>query len=114
MFRLDLPYDVSQPCNSEKKPLTKHGFKDATTNEQDVWDAWDRNPERRHPSLRQIAELVKGRTGKRDPFNHAHGLLHVANGMLQIEAGGEFTLLPFSPEHYSRNRCEIMWDDKAQ
>lgn len=33
------------PCSKEKKPLTAHGFKDATINEKTIRDAWDACPD---------------------------------------------------------------------
>src|SRR5215213_5131588 len=28
------------PCSPDKKPLTPHGFKDATTNQEVIWQWW--------------------------------------------------------------------------
>ena len=52
---------------------------------------------------------------KPNPFEHRpKGVTHVANGMLEIGEDGDVTLRPFSPEYYSRYRCEIAYDSDAQ
>lgn len=33
------------PCRADKRPLTAHGFKDATTNPETVWSWWTQNPD---------------------------------------------------------------------
>ena len=50
-----------------------------------------------------------------DPFSHrGKKFIHVANGVLEIGDNGEVVLKPFSPDYYSRNRCEIAYDEHAQ
>jgi P4 family phage/plasmid primase-like protien len=56
---------------------------------------------------------LKGQTEKKEAFNNEQGLIHVANGVLDIRNGG-INLLPFSPRLISRNLIPIEYKPKAQ
>jgi hypothetical protein len=59
-----------------------------------------------------IAHL-KGQTQKEEAFKNEQGLIHVANGVLDLN-GGIVVLKPFSPNLISRNLIPISYDPKAQ
>jgi P4 family phage/plasmid primase-like protien len=59
-----------------------------------------------------IAHL-KGQTQKEEAFSNDAGLIHVANGVLDLNGGG-INLLAFSPQLISRNLIPIAYNAKAK
>jgi putative DNA primase/helicase len=59
-----------------------------------------------------IAHL-KGQTEKEEAFKNEQGLIHVANGVLDLN-GGSVVLKPFSPNLISCNLIPISYDPKAK
>ncbi len=64
--------------------------------------------------LHGLRELARGIAERRDVFNQRRDVIHVANGMLAMDAAGNVDLKPFSPDWFSRNRSEIAWNPKAE
>jgi P4 family phage/plasmid primase-like protien len=63
--------------------------------------------------LNGVISHLKGQVQKEDAFNNEHGLIHVANGVLDVRKGG-IKLLPFSPQLISRNLIPIEYNSRAQ
>jgi P4 family phage/plasmid primase-like protien len=59
-----------------------------------------------------IAHL-KGQVQKEEAFNNEHGLVHVANGVLDVRNGG-IKLISFSPDLISRNLIPIEYNSRAR
>lgn len=65
--------------------------------------------------MKEITLFLKGTAEKTDVFNsNGRNFIHCGNGVLQYsEDSGEWKLMPFSREFYSRNRTEIIYDPAA-
>jgi putative DNA primase/helicase len=63
--------------------------------------------------LNGVISHLKGQVQKEDAFNNEHGLIHVANGVLDVRNGG-IKLLSFSPQLISRNLIPIEYNSRAQ
>jgi len=84
------------------------------------------NLSRTHPNLERLAnyrtaQILKGITSQlrgvkeeRGAFSKHRGMLHLANGMLEVASRGEVKLLPFSPDYYSRNQSPIAYVPGAE
>ena len=68
---------------------------------------------RTHRNLQQISRMATNLADVGDAFDRRPDLIHVSNGMLRIGEDGAVSLLPFSPDYFSRNRCPIPWDPDA-
>jgi putative DNA primase/helicase len=55
---------------------------------------------------------LKGQVEKEEAFENEDGLIHVANGVLDLRHGG-IDLLPFSPQLISRNMIPVSYDPRA-
>jgi len=65
--------------------------------------------------IKGMANLLKGMTERSDVFERKPHVIHVANGVLELAADeSRWTLKPFSPKYFSRNRTEIDWNQKAE
>lgn len=68
--------------------------------------------------LLSCVKLLMGVVERHDVFKRPNGLIHVANGMIKSKCDEQlkwsFELLPFSPEYYSRDRVEIVYDPNAE
>jgi len=56
---------------------------------------------------------LKGQTQKAEAFNNERGLIHVANGVLDVRNGG-INLLKFSPKLISRNLIPVEYKPKSK
>jgi P4 family phage/plasmid primase-like protien len=63
--------------------------------------------------LNGVISHLKGQVQKEEAFNNEHGLIHVANGVLDIRNGG-IKLLPFSAQLISRNLIPIEYNSQAR
>jgi P4 family phage/plasmid primase-like protien len=63
--------------------------------------------------LNGVIAHLKGQVQKEEAFNNEQGLIHVANGVLDVRNGG-INLLPFSPELISRNLIPIEYNSRAR
>jgi putative DNA primase/helicase len=61
--------------------------------------------------LNAIVAHLRGILERRGAFLHKERRIHLPNGVLSFENGGE--LLPFNPEFLSRNRSPIAFDEQA-
>lgn len=68
----------------------------------------DRNASR----LAAIIAQLKGIAEQRDAFKKTGRVIHLANGFLDLSGDGP-VLLPFSPDHRSRNQSPIAYDPEA-
>ncbi len=65
------------------------------------------------PTCNHVRKFMK--SAETDPFkDRPHNLIHVGNGMLEINDDGTCVLKPFSPDYYSRNQTSIAYDPAAQ
>ena len=65
--------------------------------------------------LNQLTSGVRSCAGRAGAFKRLRrGLIHAGNGMLQIHAAGDFELLPFSHEYYSRNFIAVNFNPDAR
>lgn len=65
------------------------------------------------PTCNHVRNFMKN--AETDPFkDRPHNLIHVGNGMVEINDDGTCSLKPFSPDYYSRNQTPIMYDPAAQ
>jgi len=62
--------------------------------------------------LNGVIHHLKGQVQKEEAFENKDGLIHVANGVLDVKNGG-INLLPFSPHLVSRNLVPIEYNPKA-
>lgn len=62
--------------------------------------------------LTALTTLTKGQCSRRNAFSTAHNLIHVLNGMLDLRTG-KAELLPFAPDHYSRNQIPFAYNPTA-
>ena len=69
---------------------------------------------RTHRNLTQISKMATNLADVGNAFDCRPNLIHVANGMLRIGEDGTVSLLPFSPDYFSRNRCPVPWGPNAQ
>ena len=60
-----------------------------------------------------VISHLKGQTQKEEAFENRNGLIHVANGVLDM-TDTDIKLLPFSPDLVSRNLIPIRFDPKAK
>ena len=60
-----------------------------------------------------VTNILKGRLEKRDVWSKSDNRIHLANGMLKIDAHDTANLGQFSPEYYSRNRSAYSWEPNA-
>src|SRR5262249_49803988 len=68
--------------------------------------------QRKDAKLDLIIGHLRGITEQRDAFKHGERRIHLANGVSSFTHGGE--LLPFSPALVSRNRCPIVFNERAK
>lgn len=65
--------------------------------------------------LNQLTNGVRSYSGKAGAFKRLpRGLIHVGNGMLKIQASGDFELLSFSHEYFSRNPIPVNFNEDAK
>lgn len=65
------------------------------------------------PTCNHVRNFMKN--AETDPFkDRPHNLIHVGNGMVEINGDGTCSLKPFSPDYHSRNQTTIMYDPAAQ
>jgi phage/plasmid-associated DNA primase len=67
--------------------------------------------QRKDAKLDRIIGHLRGITERRDAFKNGEKRIHLANGVFSFDHGGE--LLAFSPALISRNRCPIVFDERA-
>jgi len=63
--------------------------------------------------LRSVVNLLKGETTKRKPFEIEPGIIHFANGMIDVREENP-RLMRFAPEYMSRNRLPWDYDPAAE
>lgn len=63
--------------------------------------------------LQGLVCQLKGCSEKRAAFAREAGIVHVANGMLDIRKAPP-TLAPFAPDYYSRNQIAVTLDESAE
>jgi P4 family phage/plasmid primase-like protien len=75
----------------------------------------DLQRERNNLRLSAIVNQLKGLTERRGAFERdgARPFVHLSNGVLVLGDGGEFSLVPFSPDFRSRNGSPIAYDPEA-
>jgi P4 family phage/plasmid primase-like protien len=65
------------------------------------------------PTCNHIRKFMKD--AEKDLFkDRTRNLIHVGNGMVEINDDGTCILKPFSPDYYSRNQCNIEYNPNAQ
>ena len=64
--------------------------------------------------LSAIVSLLKGMIEEQGVWKKQDNLIHLANGMLKVDASGSLCLGDFSPRYYSRNRSSYPWQPDAQ
>lgn len=67
---------------------------------------------RTNATLQGLASLLKGAVEKRSAFEREAGIVHLANGMLDVRATPP-TLSPFAASYFSRNQVPWALDEKA-
>lgn len=102
------------PCRSDKTPLTRHGFKDATTDEQQIREWWEANPK----AMIGVPTGEKSRIDVLDldlkPEEYIDGRECVRNwqelspAIVQTPSGGLH--LWFKSEGLIRNSTDICWE----
>jgi P4 family phage/plasmid primase-like protien len=65
------------------------------------------------PLTSQLKSSLMGFVERRDVFEKKRGLIHLQNGMLDLNSA-EPKLQPFGPAFYSRNQVPITWDADAE
>ena len=63
-------------------------------------------------ALAGLVSLLQGHVEQRDAFQRAHGVVHVANGMLHLNSPTP-ELRPFALEYRSRNAAPAPYDPTA-
>lgn len=63
--------------------------------------------------LGQILRLLKGIIERPEAFRHERPIIHVGNGVLHLDVDPP-TLNTFSPDDFSRNRSEVLFDEMAE
>jgi phage/plasmid-associated DNA primase len=64
--------------------------------------------------LSAVAGLLKGMVEEQGVWKKQDHLIHLANGMLRIDAAGSLHLCSFSTRYYSRNRSSYPWKPEAR
>jgi len=60
-----------------------------------------------------VARLIRGLAEKRAAFSSPARMVHVLNGMIEIQ-NGKVVSRPFSPDHLSRNQIQVNYDHLAK
>jgi phage/plasmid-associated DNA primase len=68
--------------------------------------------QRKDAKIERIVATLRGLVEQRDAFKHHERRIHLANGVVSFDHGGQ--LLDFSPELVSRNRSPIAFDENAK
>lgn len=63
--------------------------------------------------LKNLADQLRGATEKRNAFQRVPGLVHLANGVLDLTVSPP-VVRAFSPDFYSRNQIPVALDEAAQ
>lgn len=63
--------------------------------------------------LSRLVRSLRGRVEKRDAFKKRSPVIHLANGMLDLNDDAQ-KLMTFHPDYYSRNICPVAFDRDAQ
>ena len=68
---------------------------------------------RTNPFLQGLVCQLKGHVERRQAFTREAGVIHVANGMLDVRKSPP-TLSPFAPDFFSRNQINVTLDEAAK
>ena len=71
--------------------------------------------ERTDGKLKAITSQLRGLAERRNAFTKDHSrFIHLANGVLEIGADGDFAFKDFSPDYFSRNQSPIIYQPDAK